>query len=58
MNIVLITDSRGDTVDCHTYCSDTCAQTDPLYAGWFGCVEASDDTACQHCGAFIKGVEV
>lgn len=56
MNIVLITDDHGDTVDVNTYCSDTCAQTDPLYQGWFGCVEAAYDTACVECGEAIVGV--
>lgn len=56
MNIVLITDSNGDTVDANCYCSDFCAQTDPLYQGWFGCVEAEYDTACVSCGTPIKGV--
>lgn len=55
MNIVLITDKHGDTVDCNTYCSDFCAQTDPAYEGWFGCVEATYDTACMSCGEPIKG---
>ena len=55
MNIVLITDKNGDTVDANCYCSDFCAQTDPAYEGWFGCVEAAYDTACGACGQFIKG---
>lgn len=55
MNIVLITDDHGDTVDCNTYCSDLCARLDPNYEGWFGCVEAAYDTACLHCGTPIKG---
>lgn len=53
MNIVLITDTNGDTVDVNCYCSDTCAQTDPLYEGWFGCVEAAYDTACRACETAI-----
>jgi len=55
MHIVLITDATGDTVDCNTYCSDFCAQTDPDYQGWFGCIEAAYDTACACCGTPIKG---
>lgn len=56
MNIVLITDKHGDTVDCNTYCSDFCAQQDSNYQGWFGCVEAAYDTSCLSCGEPIKGV--
>jgi hypothetical protein len=55
MNIVLITDSNGDTVDVNCYCSDFCAQTDPLYQGWFGCVPAAYDTTCLACAEPIKG---
>ncbi len=56
MNIVLITDTKGDTVDVREYCSDTCAQTDPLYQGWFGCVEPAYDTTCKCCGEVMEGV--
>lgn len=57
MNIVLITDKNGDTVDCNVYCSDTCAKTDRLYKGWFGCMEVAGDTECLYCGKAMKGVE-
>lgn len=56
MNIVLITDKDGDTVDCNNYCSDTCAQTDHLYQGWFGCMEVVEDTPCFFCGKVMQGV--
>ena len=56
MNIVLITDANGDTIHCNTYCSDTCAQTDPLYQGWFGCMEVIEDTACLYCDKVMQGV--
>ena len=56
MNIVLITDKQGNTVDCNTYCSDMCAQTDRRYQGWFGCMEVAEDTACLYCGRIMKGV--
>ena len=50
MNITLITDINGDTTDINTYCSDYCAQTDPFYEGWYGCVENDLDFVCLNCG--------
>ena len=56
MHVVLITDKHGDTVECNTYCSDMCAQTDRRYQGWFGCMEVLEDTACLYCGKIMEGV--
>lgn len=55
MNIVSIEDSAGDVIDRHQYCSDSCAQTDPAYAGWYGCVEQELDEHCLNCGEIIRG---
>ena len=48
MNAVMIEDVLGDLVDLHYYCSDSCARTDPAYAGWYGCVEGDEE--CENCG--------
>lgn len=48
-NIVPVTDKVGDVVDYNYYCSDTCAKSDPNYAGWFGCVENYTTPFCQKC---------
>ena len=48
-NIVPQTDKVGDVVDYNYYCSDTCAKSDPNYAGWFGCVENYTTPFCQKC---------
>jgi hypothetical protein len=50
MNIVIITDTNGDTVDIATYCCDDHAQTDSRYDGWYGCVENDSQFVCRHCG--------
>jgi hypothetical protein len=37
--------------DAIPYCSDTCARTDPRYAGWYGAQEGTDSTEyCASCG--------
>ena len=54
-NLVLVEDGTGELVDVNVYCSDYCAQTDPLYAGWYGCADVEFDTACASCGNFIDG---
>jgi len=56
MNIVLLTDTNGETVDARYYCSDVCAQHDPDYDGWYGCVEVEHDTKCEHCDELMEGV--
>jgi hypothetical protein len=48
-NIVPVTDKVGDVVDYNYYCSDTCAKSDPNYAGWFGCVDNYTTPFCQKC---------
>jgi hypothetical protein len=38
-------------VDIHYYCSDFCAKSDSLYAGWFGNQEIHDSPEwCASCG--------
>lgn len=39
----------GETIDVRHYCSDSCAQTDPAYVGWYGAQEY-DATTCDACG--------
>lgn len=53
MHIVIHTDADGDTTDVSTYCTDSCARTDPDYAGWYGAQEPSPDDVCAACGAPI-----
>lgn len=52
-HVVLLEDKNGNTVDQHTYCSDYCAQSDPAYAGWYGCVELYAPEVCGTCGATL-----
>lgn len=49
-HMVTINDERGDIVDARYYCSDYCASTDSLYAGWNGCHELQDSEPCASCG--------
>jgi len=49
-HITLIEDESGDLLDVKYFCSDYCAQSDPHYAGWYGCVEVVDkDEWCTTC---------
>ena len=55
-HITLIEDERGELVDINYFCSDWCAQSDPHYAGWYGCVEVGDvdnDVWCVTCDTYI-----
>ena len=53
MHIVIHTDTDGDTTDVSTYCTDSCARTNPDYAGWYGAQEPGPDDVCAACGAPI-----
>lgn len=52
-HLTYITDHRGDVVDMHYYCSDGCAMSDPLYAGWNGCYELHSAEWCGSCGVAL-----
>lgn len=52
-HLVPIEDSNGELVEVHYYCSDSCAKTDPLYAGWYGCHETTGPEVCLACGESI-----
>lgn len=48
-HVVLVEDSvTGDLVDLLVYCSDSCAQTNTSYAGWYGCYENTTEPFCQN----------
>lgn len=53
---VLIETADGELEDLLTYCSDSCAKTSELYAGWNGCHELEFDSLCDNCGELITGV--
>jgi len=48
-NIVIKSDSKGDTIDVSYYCSDFCAKHDKDYNGWYGCVEVSEEMKPVFC---------
>lgn len=48
MHIVII--DTDDGTDVYTYCSDSCARTNPAYAGWYGAQEAAMGDICEACG--------
>ena len=53
---VLHEDKSGQLIDLTYYCSDTCAQSDKDYAGWFGCVEVPKEETtilCASCNLAI-----
>ncbi len=54
-HLVMVEDSAGDLVDLHYYCSDACAKTDPLYAGWYGCHELEACENCKSCEYHLVG---
>jgi hypothetical protein len=55
MHYVSIEDETGDLVELTPYCSDSCASTDPLYAGWFGAQESADYVEwCARCGVRVS----
>jgi hypothetical protein len=56
-NAVLLQDVSGDVVDALYYCSDTCAKSNPAYAGWYGCVELDFGQGCDNCSAQLHGIE-
>jgi hypothetical protein len=54
---VLVEDSQGELIDLEVYCSDSCAQTSPAYAGWYGAQEVEFNTLCagEFCETVILG---
>jgi len=48
-HLVIHETPEGETIDIRHYCSDTCAQTDPAYGGWYGAQEYPA-TTCAACG--------
>lgn len=53
-HLVFVEDAQGDLLDLEVYCTDSCAKTSPLYAGWNGAQEISDLYAkCKNCGSAV-----
>ena len=50
MHIVIHTDGNDETTDISTYCTDTCARTNPQYAGWYGAQDPGPYDVCAACG--------
>lgn len=52
-HLVIIEDANGELEDVHYYCSDYCAQSDPLYGGWNGAHEVHTVEVCASCGGEV-----
>lgn len=49
MTYLVIIEKDGDAIDTHYFCSDSCAQTDPEYKGWYGAGENYSARECFSC---------
>lgn len=56
-SLVFIEDTNGDTIEANIYCSNACASTDKLYAGFNGCHELEYNEVCRNCNEIILGTQ-